>query len=276
MKPYVGNTPIVEASSKEFLENLGIGKLRIKDESVNPCGTWKDRRSQQILKEVQGKKVDKLVLITQGNAGYSLGKLAEGSGLKVVSIMDLETSKKTLREVQKVCHRVIQVDLSKVLSPEEIQELARESDSERIWDVSNGYQEAYEQLFKEIDPLDPDFIICPVGSGESFVGLHQAIQKKGSRTKLVGIQPESAASLAEKLTCIWSPYQTTIEEILRTHPYTLIKVTEEEIEESYRKAKKLMRCEPSSGIVLSALSKISFPKKANVVLINSGKGNSGF
>ncbi len=251
-------------------------ELWIKDESVNPSGTWKDRRSQQILKEVQGKKVDKLVLITQGNAGYSLGKLAQESGIQIVPIMDLEAPKTIVSEVKKVCHRVIQVDLSTILNSDEIIELARESASECIWDVSNGYHEAYEQLFEEIDPLNPDFLICPVGSGEAFVGLYEAIQKKGSRAKLVGVRPESKSSLADKLTTIWTPYQTKMNEILKNSAVTLIGVTEEEVQKSFNEAKKLMRCEPSSGIVWNALSKIDFPSKSRVVLINSGKGNFSF
>ena len=41
----------------------------IKNESANPFGTFKDRRSELILKKALRKRVDVLAIITVGNGG---------------------------------------------------------------------------------------------------------------------------------------------------------------------------------------------------------------
>ncbi|MEK6961499.1 MAG: pyridoxal-phosphate dependent enzyme [Nanoarchaeota archaeon] len=72
-----GNTPLIK--NNELTQKFGFAIL-IKDESKNPFGTWKDRRSQIIIKKAKDEKVDTLVLITSGNARLS--------GLSVISALN--------------------------------------------------------------------------------------------------------------------------------------------------------------------------------------------
>ena len=51
--------------------------LFVQDESMNPYGTWKDRRSEYIVQKALKEGISKLCLITSGNAGYSLARYAE-------------------------------------------------------------------------------------------------------------------------------------------------------------------------------------------------------
>ena len=82
------NTPIKTIKSINKLYPLDT--VTIKDEFSNTCGTIKDRRNSFILREANRMKVDKLVLITSGNNGYSLAKLAKNQKLniKVVAIVN--------------------------------------------------------------------------------------------------------------------------------------------------------------------------------------------
>lgn len=87
----------IPPSARELLENAGTrlakmtlpfaSRVYLFDESRNTHGTIKDRRSRVIIEEAQRLHVDKLVLITSGNSGYSLAKMARGTGIKVVCVV---------------------------------------------------------------------------------------------------------------------------------------------------------------------------------------------
>lgn len=85
MKNKSGNTPLVKTD--ELPQEFGFAIL-IKDESKNPFGTFKDRRSEIIIKKAEDEQVDTLVLITSGNAGYSLGRFSQGTKIRIVNIVD--------------------------------------------------------------------------------------------------------------------------------------------------------------------------------------------
>ncbi|MDO8530193.1 MAG: PLP-dependent lyase/thiolase [bacterium] len=265
-----GKTPLIEVG--EFSKRFNLPNLLIKDESKNSFGTWKDRRSEFIVQRAQKEGVDKLCLITAGNAGYSIAKFAQKTTIKVVSIVDVNLSSSIKSTLQKECHKVIEVNLSdKMLSPEEMIALARENDSELIWDITNGFHEAYESIIEEVEDLNPDYLICPVGSGEAFVGLHDGIKKRKLKTKLIGVRPKSNPSIADKLPTSWMLYQARIQAILEDGN-KIVELTEEEIKSAYDYAKDHIDCETSSTVVISALSKIKFKESDKIILINSGKG----
>jgi len=81
-----GNTPLIKI--EKLCKRFGLDNLFIKDESKNPFGTFKDRRSEFIIQRGVREHVDKFVIITSGNAGYSLVKFAEGTGIKIVNFFD--------------------------------------------------------------------------------------------------------------------------------------------------------------------------------------------
>ena len=138
-----GNTPLVK--NDELSQKFGFAVL-IKDESKNPFGTFKDRRSEIIINRAKDEQVDTLVLITSGNAGYSLGRFSQGTKIRIVNIVDKKL-KNSIKEELKKYGEIIEVNLSeKILKPEEVISLARQNDEEVIWDVTNGFHEEYEKI----------------------------------------------------------------------------------------------------------------------------------
>ncbi len=262
LMPHLAGESILQVDSNVF----------IKDETVQPTGTWKDRRSRLIIERALAANVNHLVLITSGNAGYSLAHLAENTPLRVTIIVDQHLPEVIQQKLESVCDRVLRVDLnSKVLSSDEVISLARESADETIWDVTNGFEDAYASIIDELADLAPDVIFCPVGSGEAFVGLANAIEARSSTTKLIGVTPSSASSIADKLTTPWSPYTPRILELIATK-HQLLRVSEEEIANAYNEAKTIINCEPSSAIVFAGFAQLKLSPDVRVVLINSGKG----
>jgi cysteine synthase len=262
-----GATPLIRHKKLETLFN--VPNFLVKDESKNPFGTFKDRRSELVIDRAKD-YVDKLVLITSGNAGYSLARFAEGSNIKVVCVVD-RVSFAVRDKLEKFSYKVIDVDLSKkIFGTEEVIPMARESDEEVIWDVTNGFHEAFQTIIEEIKDERPDWLIVPVGSGEAFVGLYEGLKRFRLKTKLVGVGVKGP-SIADKLYTPWTPYKRKIEEILKEgHQY--IKLSEEEVKNAFEKVNPIISCEPSSSVVFGALPKLDIDSKDKVIVINSGKG----
>ncbi|MEO5927394.1 MAG: PLP-dependent lyase/thiolase [Patescibacteria group bacterium] len=263
-------TPLLKISA--LRKRFGLPKLFIKDESRQLYGTWKDRKSRLVVSEAQRKGIKKLVILTAGNAGYSLAKFADKAHIQVVAVLDSRLPRPEFLKLQHACSLLVRCELSRhVFSTKELLAMARDTPNERILDATNGFERAYHSLVAELKSTKPDYIVCPVGSGEAFVGIADGIRKYGLRTILIGIAPADYPSRASRLSTVWTPYIARIEKLTQSR-HRLFRATEHEIKKSYAIAKKHLHCEPSSAIVFSVFSYITFPKKAKIILINSGTG----
>lgn len=262
------NTPL--RSIKPLAKKYGFPNLLIKDESANLYGTWKDRKSWYIVQKARKMKVHKLALITSGNAGYSLAKFA-GVNPQVVCIVDNDVSKRIIRRLKKACAKAFVVELSyKIFYSRDIKALARLQRGERIWDATNGFHRAYETIADEIAKIRPDYVICPVGSGEAFVGIVTGLRRHRLKTKVIGVTARRQFSFADKLYTPYTPYAQKLRALTR-QGHSIVKLDEATIRKTYLEIKKYLRCEPSSCLVFAALKTIK-NKKAKVVVVNSGKG----
>jgi len=271
-----GNTPLIKID--KLCKRFGLNDLYIKDESKNPFGTFKDRRSEFIIQRGVEEHINKFVAMTSGNAGYSLGKFAEGTKIKIVNFIDKKLKKSIKDELKKVSYKIIEIDFSKkIWTPEEITTIARENNTEVIWDATNGfhgYHEGYIEIIEEIQKESPapDFIVVPVGTGEAFCGLYGGIKRFRLKTRLIGVGVENKwYSFADKLSTPWTPYENLIKAILKKGQ-KLIRLKESEVKKIYGEFKDVIACEPSAAVVFSVFSKIKFKKGDKIILINSGKG----
>jgi len=259
-----GNTPLIKKRiyGKDFW---------IKDESKNPFGTYKDRRSKEIAKLAKKKKINTLALISYGNACYSLSGFIKNSNIKLICIID-RTLKPSIKNILKKCsYKIVEVNLKKKkLTSNDIISLAKENKKDKILEVSNGFSKVYRGIIKEIRKNKPNYIIVPVGSGETFVGLYEGIKKYRLKTKLIGVGVK-ADSLADKLYSKYTPYQSKIKDILKKGN-KIIWLNRREVGLAYKKFRKIIRCEPSSSVVFGALRKMKFRENDKVILINSGRG----
>jgi len=248
-------------------------KMYIKDESTHPNKTIKDRRNESIIAEATRLGVDKLVLITSGNNGYSLSVLAKDVDIKVTCIVSRTISPHILHKLESVAHDVIRVNLrDKILRPEEIIAFAREKDDEVIWDVTNGYEEAYggivNEIFSQIENVD--YIVVPLGSGGIFVGIAEQLSSSFHKAKVVGIGPKATYdSFADKLSTPWSPYTRAIQNYEKVG-HKVFRVSESEIRKNFADYRNLCNCEPSAAIVFGALEYIKPKDGETVVFVNSG------
>lgn len=245
----------------------------IKDESQQPFGTAKDRRNKGVIADAMRMQVDKLVLITSGNNGYSLAKLAKNSGIKIVCVIDKNLPEPLKQLLKRTAYHVVEINLSgKIYKTEEIISFAREFDSEVIWDVTNGYESYYSPILREVlSKVDPNYIVTPVGSGSLYVSLVDFIFTNHLSIEVVGVGVvQKTSSIADKLTTPWSPYEKLMDKYIKLgHP--VLRIDEDEIIECSKKFGKLANTEPSSSIVFAAANHINFNESDNVIFINSGK-----
>ena len=77
----VGNTPMW--CPKILSEKLGLKKLYLKDDGLNPTGSLKDRASYLVAAFAIKYNIKEVVVASTGNAGSSMAGVAAASGLKV-------------------------------------------------------------------------------------------------------------------------------------------------------------------------------------------------
>lgn len=263
-------TPLLNI--EDLRTRFGVQSLCIKDESQNPFGTIKDRRSYFLTQEGLRQHVDKFALITSGNNGYSLGMYAQRNGINVVCLVDRQMREENKHILRETCHHVVEVNLyHRILRPEEVISFARERDDEVIWDVTNGYEEAYRPILKEIQHTRPTHIVVPVGSGGIFTGLATAIEQMRWGTRVIGMGvQEQHGSYADKLHTPWTPYAKTLAS-LEHAGHKIYRLPESRIRKLFETHQHRMDCEPSSSIVFGVFDEFRFSKRDRVVLINSGR-----
>jgi threonine synthase len=256
-----------------------VSNLLVKDESKNPFGTFKDRRNALVIDTAIEQKVDKTVIITSGNAGYSLARLAERTGIKVVCVVDSGINSNIKKSLRRYSYKVIETDLNdKILLTEDVVRLARERSDEVILDVTNNYDAAFQSIVDEIEYEAPDYLVTPLGSGEAYVGLYEGLKKHRMKTILVGVgvhqlrdhelELRALPSVADKLYTPFTPYRKKIISILEEENLYL-HVSEEQIKDAYKKVNHACSCEPSSAAAFAALPRLGIKKDDKVVVINS-------
>jgi threonine synthase len=266
-----GNTPLIELN--DIKSQFHLKDAFVKDESKNPFYTIKDRRNFYIFQEASRLKVDKLVLITSGNNGYSLASFAKNTPIKVVCIISRDLSGDIKRALRDVAYQVIELNLQhKIMRPEELITFAREKEDEVIWEVTNGYEENYDSIIEEIlQKTKPTYVVVPVGSGGIYLGAIQGLERRNSPAKVIGVGVQNTThSFADKLSTPWTPYTKAFEHYQKLgHP--IYRLTEEEVKKTDKIFKNIVPSEPSSSIVFAALEKHKFNRTDTVVFINSGR-----
>lgn len=272
----INATPLV--ALEEIAARLGVAEVWLKDESKNPFGTIKDRRSKVLIDEANRFKVDKLVLITSGNNGYSLARFASGTTIKVICVVNRRLDQNVKKRLEETSYQVIEHNLEhKILRPEETISFARETEDEVIWDVTNGYEEAYSEVLAEILKAlpDADYIVVPLGSGGIYMGFVQALEKSKSKARIIGIGTQNTSwSIADKLATPWTPYSKALN-YHNQNGHSIFRLGEDVIKQTFMNYQHVTETEPSSAIVFGVFSLMHFPPRSKIVLVNSGKSILG-
>lgn len=272
----IGHTPLVP------LLELAGGPLEatvlIKDESANPTGTHKDRKSAWIVERALQEKIDTLAMITSGNGGYSLARMAEQTGLRVATIISDQTRPSIEHALRAAGAEVYRLDLRIPLSSDNVLEIVRQRENEKIWDVSNDQEAAYKSIIHEIAHEIPDLVVAPLGSGELYMGLHLGMKECDSDATLIGVEVDHPVSKADKLVAHHGPMRMRImhmqiEDACRNNVGKRGRwgVLESEIDWCIAHAPPGLMAEPSALVVFAVMERLR-ASMGKTVLINTGQG----
>jgi threonine synthase len=142
----------------------------------------------------------------------------------------------------------------------------------------------------EILKSNPDYVICPVGSGKLWFSIIRTVAHLGIKTKVIGITPEvnqgminnskGGISIADKLTspytrlgCIFNHPLS----ILSSDQFMLAGVSEEQLKSAYQLAQEEIICEPSGAAAFVIYDKCfreenNIEKNSDVLLVSTGSG----
>ncbi len=286
------------AAPGAVLEFCRMMKLDIVDCSTTRTGTHKDFKSARLL-ETFGEKNPVFYLVTMGNAGYSLGRLANdynedtGGDVRVVTIVDFRLDKKIKDALQEVS-TILECDLSKkIFGLYELRGLVKAHIRQKR-PLIHGERIAsmYKPFVTQVSLQYPnhDYLFLPVGTGELFSEMLRYARfalcrnPHGPRT-IVPVTVEqnvfssrynargSDYSVADKLVTPTSRFTQRIREIIGDRsPLT---VSNEEIMEAYVTLVNAgIRLEPSAAVAFAGLRKVrlenALPPDAKVAVINTG------
>ncbi|MEK7408387.1 MAG: threonine synthase [Acidobacteriota bacterium] len=276
-----GMTPLVR------VERLGAQQLWIKDEGLNPTGTFKARGLACAVSMAVELGIRKLAIASAGNAAAALAAYAAAAGLEAHIFMPRDASPANYIQGQAFGARVTQVD---GLIDDCSRLLAGRAPTEGWFNVG-AFEEPYQvegtktigyEIAEQFNWDMPDAIVCPVGDGVGLVGIWKAIEElealgwiAGRRPRMIAVQAwEKATTIAAGIRVPKPAGEALISQTLRASGGTAVAVSDAEMLEAGLELASLQGIfvAPEGAACLAALRKLPLGPDERVVLLNTGSG----
>tara|TARA_Y100000310_G_scaffold329780_1_gene400261 strand:- start:4839 stop:5942 length:1104 start_codon:yes stop_codon:yes gene_type:complete len=236
-------TPVIPLD----LTSEGYGVLYVKDESVNPTGTHKDRPAWEITAayrdfaellllqrnaiDIEVISVPRVTIMTAGNEGNALARQFDKYALPPVKILiDTTTPQEREEYLKSLAIELYKTDWAdRPLSPEDIRTLTDNTNGIDLTSIVGLRPQEifYDWLVHEAFNQDPDEIYMADGSGrlkenfltwqEKNVRLYLANKRADPRLKIslpklvnisvLGAEPERPDSQADKVVAPYKPFR---------------------------------------------------------------------
>jgi threonine synthase len=187
---------------------FGVGAVYVKDEGLNPTGTFKARGMAVAVSRARELGVRTLVAPSAGNAGAALAAYGARAGLGVHVIMPEDTPPGIVAETRAYGAGV---QLIRGLI-DDAGRLARQAAAERDgWFDVSTLREPYRvegkktlgyELAEQLDWSLPDVIVYPTGGGTGLVGMWKAFAELealgwvgATRPRMIVVQAEGCAPM---------------------------------------------------------------------------------
>ena len=210
-----GMTPLLHA--KRLGASMGLGNLYVKDEGLNPTGSFKARGMSAAVTRARQLGAKALAAPTAGNAGGALAAYAAAAGMAAVIVMPADTPSANVMECQAFGAKVVRLhglisDCGKFV--------AENKDREGWYDVSTlkepyrveGKKTMGYELWEQFAGKLPHVIFYPTGGGVGLIGMCKAfdeLQQMGrigaERPRMVAVQAEGCAPIVKA----WEAHQSS-------------------------------------------------------------------
>ena len=174
----VGMSPMYEAPN--IAKDLGIARLYIKDDGVNPTASLKDRASAMAVTKAREAGYDTIACSSTGNAASSLAGTAAKAGLKTYIFVPARAPKGKIAQLMMFGANLTAVDGSY----EETFELSKAAIDKYGWYnrnaainpyLSEGKKTVAHEICEQLDFIAPDFVAVSVGDGCTIAGVYKGL-----------------------------------------------------------------------------------------------------
>ena len=175
----VGWSPLYEADA--LAGQLGIKKLYVKDDGINPTASLKDRASAMAVAKAREAGAKVIACSSTGNAASSLAGNAAAAGLKTYIFVPSRAPKGKVAQLMTFGATVISVQGSY----EETFELSKQAIDRWGWYnrnaainpyLSEGKKTVALEIMEQLDWKAPDYIAISVGDGCTIAGLWKGLK----------------------------------------------------------------------------------------------------
>src|SRR5436190_9446275 len=201
-----GWTPLIHA--KRLGEQLGLSRLFVKDESLNPTNSFKARGLAAAVTKASHLGAKILSIPSAGNAANAMAAYAAAAGIEAKVFMPKDVKVPFIRECELYGAEVNLVD--GLIT--DAGRIAAEKGKPLGWYDMSTLKEPYRiegkktmayELGEQLDWTFPDWIIYPTGGGTGMVGMWKAFEEMeaigwkaaGRRPKMVSVQAEHCAPI---------------------------------------------------------------------------------
>jgi threonine synthase len=200
-----GMTPLIKA--ERLGATLGLTNLYIKDESLNPTGSFKARGMAVAISMAKELGAKKLAVPSAGNAAGALAAYAAKAGLEAYIFMPNDTPKANIIECQQTGAHVTLID---GLITDCGRIVGERKEAEGWFDVSTlkepyrveGKKTMGYELAEQFNWELPDVILYPTGGGTGLIGMWKAFDEMermgwvgSQRPRMVTVQAEGCAPI---------------------------------------------------------------------------------
>ncbi|MGC9332597.1 MAG: threonine synthase [Anaerolineae bacterium] len=303
-----GWTPLIHAT--RLGAELDFAGLYIKDESLNPTGSFKARGLCMAVARARELGARDLSIPSAGNAAGALAAYAALGGIEAHVFMPRDVPQAFVAECQALGARVTLVD--GLIT--DCGRLAAQQAQEYGWFDVSTLKEPYRlegkktmglELAEQLGWILPDVIIYPTGGGTGLIGMWKAFEEMEQmgwigpkRPRMVTVQSQGCAPMVhafdqgEEFAEPWPDAATVADGLrvpsavgdflilraLRESQGTAVAVSDEEMIEAVRlmgKTQGLFAC-PEGGATLAAFQHLRqqgwIEEDESVVLFNTGSG----
>lgn len=197
-----GMTPILPLN--KLANKYRFQNILLKDESLNPTGSFKARGISMAVSKARELGIDKCIIPTAGNAGGALAAYCAKAGMQCTVVMPRHTPYVFKKECQLYGAELILVDGLINDCAKKVEELKSKKD---YFDVSTlkepyrleGKKTMGYEIAEQLDWKLPDFILYPTGGGTGLIGIWKAFKEMLGLGWITGPLPKMIA--VQSLNC---------------------------------------------------------------------------
>src|SRR5688572_15609491 len=200
-----GFTPIIHA--RRLGSELGLKHLYIKDEAINPTGSFKARGLCAAVSMAKELGLKKLAIPSAGNAASALAAYASQAGLESFIFMPKDTPQANIREAEIFGSKLTLVD--GLIT--DCGKIVGERKEKEGWFDFSTLKEPYRiegkktmgyEIAEQFGWTLPDIILYPTGGGTGLIGMWKAFREMetlgwidSKRPRMVTVQAAGCAPI---------------------------------------------------------------------------------